>query len=151
MNLILNRTKYCSDGIFGELLNDSGGFICCTLEHAFMTENGTYKAKVAAGEYLCKVGTGPLKNGMHALHDGVPFVAYQIQNVPPFQGKPVANILFHQGNFQNDSDGCVLLGKQMEHEEGGRFMLIESKIALSDFMKMQNLDDFTIKINDKGQ
>lgn len=151
MNLILRRTKYCSDGIFGELLGDSGNFICNTLEHAFPKPDHTFEAKVEAGEYLCKVGTGPLPGGFHALHDGVPFMAFEIQDVPPFRGEPVKGILFHIGNYNCDSEGCILLGKQIGRKNDGGFMLMASKQAFEAFMKMQGLDDFTIKIHDTSQ
>jgi len=151
MNLILNRTKYSEDGIFGELLNDSGGFVCCTLEHAFIKPDRTFEAKVAAGEYLCKVGTGPLEGGFHALHDGIPFMAFEIQDVPEFRGLPVTGILFHIGNYQQDSEGCILLGKQIGQKSSGGNMLMASKQAFDDFMQKQGVDPFTIKIFDRNQ
>src|ERR1700677_4065252 len=102
MNCTLNRLKYLKDGIFGELLDDTGAQIATTCEHTYV--NGTtMTAKVAPGTYTCT---------RHAPNR-LPYETFELQNVPDFQGKPVTGILLHILNFGSESEGCVGLGESM--------------------------------------
>src|SRR5689334_19296677 len=98
MDLILVRKKIGADGVFGELLNarnDESLFV--TLEHAYPSEDGFW-AKIPKGEYLCK-------RGVHQLHSSQPFTTFEVMDVPNRYG-----ILIHWGNWNSDSNGCILLG-----------------------------------------
>lgn len=70
------------------------------MEHTYESAPGVgdWAPKVPAGEYVAALGT-------HALHDGVPFQAYMLNEVPGHEG-----ILIHPGNTENDSEGCILIG-----------------------------------------
>lgn len=95
-NFLLVRYEFCEKGIFGVLL--SKDFKCETLEHAYQKDN-TFVPKVPEGEYLCR-------KGMHRLLGmDRDFETFEIENVPEH-----TNILFHSGNTNADSEGCVLLG-----------------------------------------
>src|SRR5271168_2377957 len=102
MNLILTRLDHSENGIFGQLLDSKTNHLFFTLEHAFEQTDGTYGPKLPNGNYLCV-------KGLHSLdHTPTPFEAFEVTNVPGHSG-----ILFHIGNYNRDSDGCILLGTSL--------------------------------------
>jgi len=133
MNLILKRTDFIDTGIFGLLTDTDGNQVAVTLEHAFDSGNGdgTYAPKIPNGVYTCQRSQHRLE-GMD--HD---FTTFQIMNVPNH-----TNILFHWGNYNQDSDGCVLLGNERNGD-----MIMNSKVTFQKFMDLQNgLDTFTLTV-----
>jgi len=137
MNLTLQRTMFRDDGIFGELRDENGSILFLTLEHNF---DG--KPKLADGVYNCVRGTHTLE------HDPESFITFEIENVPPFQGHLVTKILFHRGNYDENSNGCVLLGKKLGWRLGGKIRMITySKQACKEFMELQKyVDSFTLTV-----
>jgi len=97
MMLTLQRLQSGVDGIFGVL--SGGGLVLKTLEHAYDDGHGSWAPKLPAGNYTCV-------RGWHQLaHSPKPFETFEVVNVPGHSG-----ILFHVGNYNNDSEGCILLG-----------------------------------------
>ena len=115
MDLTLTRTDARFSGIFGTL----GPFQ--TLEHAYPGPDAHWAPKVPPGVYLCVLGAHRL-HGMD--HD---FQTYEVTGVPNCTG-----ILFHSGNWDRDSEGCILLGMQRVGDE-----VILSRVAFQQFMQMQ--------------
>lgn len=126
MNLRLVRHVYSDMGIFGELYDEANNKIAVTLEHAY---NKT--PKTPPGTYTCV-------RGAHRLHNMVdPFDTFEIEGVVGHD-----NILFHWGNFNKDSDGCVLLGEARVGD-----MITLSKLTFAKFMKLQEgLNRFELRI-----
>lgn len=120
MTLILTRKDKRQDGIFSELTDDSGNFIAVTLEHSYDGE-----PKLQDGTYNCV-------KGIHELHNGIPFEAYEVMNVPGHTGI----LCTHVGNYNADSDGCVLIGMNIKDMDDGSRMITHSMIAFSKFMTM---------------
>ena len=54
------------------------------------------------------ISTVELATSGNCHHNGVEFSTFEITGVAGHSG-----ILFHAGNFNKDSDGCVLIGKQI--------------------------------------
>jgi hypothetical protein len=135
MNLRLERMKYLKEGIFGQITDESGNQIAVTLEHSYV--NGTtITAKVAPWTYTC------LRHAPNRL----PYETFELQNVPDFQGKPVTGILLHIGNYNSDSDGCILLGDDTAWAVVPP-MIDNSKIAFERFMELQQgVESFTLEI-----
>ncbi len=134
MKLRLVRQDHECDGIFGTLYDDSQGSIAVTLEHAYDAQlgNGSYVPKLPNGTYTCKRGT-------HRLHNLVPFETFEVENVPGH-----TNILFHAGNFNADSDGCILVGFAVAKTPNG-LMITDSKITFKNLLsKLEGLDSFTL-------
>lgn len=131
MNLI--RNSFEESGIFGTLTDDQGNSYA-TLEHAYLQPDGSYAPKTPPGTYTCQ-------KGMHTLeHHPIPFEAFEITNVPEH-----SNILIHIGNYNKDSEGCVLIGSEKSGD-----MIINSKISFQQFMNLlKNSDSFTLTISDK--
>jgi hypothetical protein len=128
--LNLKRTKFALYGILGNITDDSGKILYFTLEHAFPQPDGTYAPKLNTGEHLCILGT-------HQLDHGGPFQAFEITGVPGHSG-----ILIHVGNYNKDSDGCVLIGESLSN-----CTLVDSRLAFDDFMQRMGTDDFTLLVS----
>jgi hypothetical protein len=135
VNLKLERMKYLKEGVFGHILDESGNQIAVTLEHSYV--NGTtITAKVAPGTYTC----------LRHTPNRLPYETFELQNVPDFQGKPVTGILLHIGNYNSDSDGCILLGTDIAYATSP-VMIDNSKIAFEKFMELQaGVNSFTLEI-----
>lgn len=137
MDCKILRTDYTVDGIFGELFDDKDSHICYTLEHAYDARlgDGSYIPKIPNGVYVCSRGMHRLKS-MNFL-----FETFELQNVPGH-----TNILLHQGNYNNDSEGCILLGTdQLIHSASP--MVTKSRKAFDLFMSLEkNINAFNLTI-----
>ena len=128
MDLTLTRARFGAEGVFGYLIDSTGGQVAVTCEHAYEQLDGTWKPKVPPGRYLCQRGT-------HSLADGINFTTFEITDVPGHTG-----ILLHKGNVNSDSAGCVLLGTHLgELLEGAQLedAVLGSKDAFDLFMNTQ--------------
>jgi hypothetical protein len=125
LDLTLTRFESRADGIFGMLTDAVGQRIAHTLEHAYDDGQGGWTAKIPAGTFTCV-------RGDHLL-DGMttPFSTFEITGVPGHTG-----LLFHWGNYNSDSEGCVLLGYS-EVDAGGRRMITASRASFARFMQLQ--------------
>lgn len=74
-----------------------------------------------------------------------PFTTFEVMNVPGH-----TNILFHSGNFNSDSEGCILLGSGVKVLKNGEWMLVNSKSMFEDFMKTQDsVNEFQLTVGNK--
>jgi hypothetical protein len=138
MNLWLYRHQFRSDGIFGSLIQATGEGIGVTLEHAFPQSDGNYLPSVPCGDYLCIRGFHLLKGMMN------PIETFLLQHVPGH-----SEILIHPGNFNEDSDGCILIGTAITGDDSGQ-MIIDSDKAFSDFMALQaGVNEFSLTVLDE--
>lgn len=125
MDLILYRQDFTPTGIYGKM----GDFY--TLEHAYPGQPTGWVPKVPPGSYVCVLGH-------HRLHGmDTDFLTYEVTGVPNCTG-----ILFHWGNWNKDSEGCILLGMKKEGD-----MIVQSKMAFTLFMALQaNTPQFTLTV-----
>ena len=121
MKLSLKRIKYDENGIFGELHSESGSKLAVTLEHSYEC-----KPKLPNGSYICQRGIHRL-----ASHLDQPFVTFEIMNVPGHTG-----ILFHPGNTNDNSEGCVLLGAEIQENS-----ITKSRVTFDNFMDLLEGED----------
>jgi Family of unknown function (DUF5675) len=128
---ILTHNRFCADGIFGELKTEDGQFVCYTLEHSY--DN---KPKVVDGTYTCK-------RGPHRLHNMTQdFITFEVMGVPPFNGVSVSGILFHWGNYNKDSEGCILMGSSETPT-----MIGNSRAEWATFMQsLEGVDTFELTV-----
>ncbi len=135
MNLKLTRNDFNQSGIFGRLETEDGKLVAYTLEHAFGahapdTTTIEYRPKLPVGTYRCIRGT-------HRLHDLKPFETFEVQKVPNATG-----ILFHVGNYNADSEGCILLGDTTSPTGLGF-----SRKAFENFMDLQaHYNEFFLEV-----
>jgi Family of unknown function (DUF5675) len=128
----LIRNAFHDDGILGVLLDDDGDQLAVTLEHSF---NG--RPKLPAGTYHCR-------RGVHQLHSiPTPFETFEVMDVPDHTG-----ILFHAGNWNEDSNGCILLGRVCTDSSKG-CMVTTSQLTFLHFMNaLADRDTFTLIVED---
>lgn len=135
MDLLLQRTNWEVYGIFGELRDLAGDVIVFTLEHSYDDSLGGYEAKIPEGEFSCM-------RGIHQLQEmAIPFETFEVINVPGH-----TDILFHVGNFNSDSSGCILCGMGIATISDQQ-ALSQSKIAFQKFMNLQaDVDNFILTV-----
>lgn len=134
MDLRLKRTSFEECGIFGVLSSQDGScIVATTLEHAYAgsQEPVSFIPKVPPGVYKCV-------RGQHQLaHMTEPFETFEITDVPGHN-----HILFHVGNTNNDSEGCVLLGCARVSNS-----VVSSRTAFVNFMQLQHgIDEFSLVV-----
>ena len=132
MDMALVRNQWRPDGIFSAFIDADGKQRAITLEHAYDDGNGGWKPKIPNGTYVCKRYMSP--------HFG--FEVFQVMDVPNCQ-----NIEIHCGNFDKDSEGCILLG-EAEAMSGSAEMVTNSKVTFHEFMALQaGLDEFNLVVS----
>jgi hypothetical protein len=126
MNLTLSRKELRDVGIFSILTDESGNIIAHCLEHSYDS-----KPKLVDGEYTCQ-------RGDHLLHGMTePFSTFEVIDVPNCKG-----ILFHWGNYNRDSEGCVLVGERQEDS-----MVTNSRKTFEKLMELlEGLDQFNLTV-----
>jgi hypothetical protein len=132
MDLVLTRLERQSQGVFSKLEGGTSTLYAC--EHAYQDPAGNWFAKIANGIYVCVAG-------MHTL-DGVHwFRTYEVTGVVGHSG-----ILFHSGNTEMDSDGCILLGLGFGTLNGMKDVY-SSAVAFQAFSNMQaGVNSFTLTV-----
>lgn len=135
MDLKLDRVQYRSDGIFSHLLDDKNNIIAYTLEHSY-AHDGEYSPKIPDGVFKCIRGPHRLES---MTQD---FITFEITGVDGH-----TNLLFHQGNFNKDSEGCILLGEAII-DSAGIEMISHSADTFAKFMELQkDVDSFTLTVS----
>ncbi len=137
MDFKLKRFLFEADGIFSKMYDKDDNLLATCLDHAYDSGlgNGTFIPKIPDGVYKCV-------RGLHRLeHMNEDFETFEITGVTDH-----TNILFHWGNYNRDSSGCILLGSGMSRINGSN-MLIHSRDAFNKFMQMQKeINEFTLTI-----
>jgi hypothetical protein len=130
MNLMLINKSFEADGVFGQLVIEDGQEIAVTLQHSYVADGG-YVSKIPEGSYLCKRGKHQLAGMTHS------FETFEVEGVSGHTG-----ILFHTGNSNEDSEGCILLGEQRAGN-----VIENSRVAFERFMSIQaGIDEFTLTV-----
>lgn len=128
--MILLRDTFSKDGIFGTLRSGGDEEICKTLEHAYPTFGKKFKAKIPVGTFMCV-------RGVHRLSRGEPFETFEVIGVDGHSG-----LLFHPGNFNADSNGCILLGEAVDGKS-----LVRSRVAFMTFMlRLKTAQSFSLDV-----
>jgi len=116
---LLSRVSYTDSGTFGVLLGDKGIPILLTLENPWLA-NEPFISCIPVGLYECKPVDSP-KFGL----------TWEVTNV---HGR--TNILFHRGNTEPDTSGCILVGNRFGDlngipavlESGQAFRIFEKEL-----------------------
>ena len=134
MKLILTRTDRRDDGIFSELTHEDGELVAYALEHSYFS-GAMFEPKIPLGDYKCKRGTHQLHGMDHT------FETFEVMGVKDHSG-----ILFHWGNYNKDSAGCILLGTDIVKSDP--WMVTESRKAFNKFMLLLDGEDsFDLAVN----
>lgn len=97
MTLYLHRLPTTEHGTFGVLCDEQGIPFAVTLERQWLN-NEKGKSCIPAGEYIC---TRVLSQKF-----GNTFIVNDVPNR--------THILFHKGNIDDDSHGCILIGRHYD-------------------------------------
>lgn len=140
MNLMLDSFKTSKGGVLGRLFTDTGDMVAVTLEHAYESGIEGYSPKVPAGTYRCVRGTHQLHKGDSL---GPPFETFEVMGVAGHAG-----ILFHKGNFNKDSQGCILVGQTFaDLDKDGHLDVTNSGATFTRFMVLQAaVDEFELRV-----
>lgn len=129
MNLTLIRVSRHEDGTFGVLLHQNDAPFALTLEREWL-DNRSEVSCIPEGTYICRRVMSP-KFGE----------TFEVTGVP---GR--SHILFHTGNVEDDSKGCILVGEQFENFNG-KVAILSSKKGFGELMeKFKGIDEFTLSI-----
>lgn len=118
MDLKLVRKEKKDTGIFSEIQDMLGKKFFSTCEHSYDGQ-----PKIPNGVFKCV-------RGDHVLHSG-PINTFEVTGVEGHHG-----LLFHSGNTEKDSEGCILVGMSRENDS-----VISSRTALHEFLVLQNGED----------
>lgn len=132
----LKRISYRSDGTFGVLLFTKDLFtdklpFAVTLERPWLN-NTIGKSCIPTGDYICKRVMSP-KFGN----------TFQVMDVP---GR--SHILFHKGNIDDDTEGCILIGEEYSIWDDGSVSIGRSGHAYTEFMDLlATVEEFGFRIS----
>ena len=129
MKLTLKRTHHLKEATLGTLTIED-----VTTDHIYTLENpkrATDKdSRIPAGTYTCKPYSGTKYKDV-----------YIVENVPNRSA-----ILIHWGNYEKDTEGCILIGNR--RATNPQPMIMESKRCYERFRSLIGKNEFTIVIED---
>lgn len=127
-SLTLIRVAYTLDGTFGVLISDEIPFVV-TLEDPWL-ENTINISCIPEGSYRCiRVNSPKFGN------------TFEVTNV---QNR--THILFHKGNTEEDTLGCILVGEKYG-TLSNKPAILSSGEGYGEFMyKMRDVDEFMLEI-----
>lgn len=131
MKWTLTRKNYREDGIFGELVSSDGRHTFQTLEHAYKVidelhpNSVEYAPKISEGKHVCVLYASPKHRMMVPLLDN--------PDDPTDQDRKFE---LHIGNYNEDSEGCILVGLGLGNRGNGGKMLTSSKQAFDQIMAL---------------
>jgi hypothetical protein len=100
-------------------------FLCWTIEDEPRKEKVHSETRIPAGIYECRLRTwGRIHESYSKKFSGVHKGSIELTNVPGF-----SDILFHLGNNDDDTAGCVLPGTNPVRGQSGHYVLTESTRA----------------------
>ncbi len=122
--LKLIRVSTMENGTFGVLLDGAMPF-AVTLEPPWV-DNQKNISCIPKGEYQCE--------SVNTERFGYTFM---VKDVPNRTG-----ILFHKGNYEDDTAGCILVGEQFENDG-----VLASRAGYREFMaRLSGCHNFTLEI-----
>jgi hypothetical protein len=126
--MILKRIAETEDGTFGVLITDGAPF-ALTLERQWLN-NERGKSCIPRGQYACERAMSPTFGE-----------TFEVVDVP---GR--SHILFHKGNLDDDSHGCILVGEMFGVLHGDNGILASAQ-GYDEFMgKLEGIDSFLLVV-----
>ena len=135
VSFTLTRKQFREDGIFSELSDSNGKIVAQILEHAYLQHDSSYAPKVPLGTYKCV-------RGPHRLHGMTEdFITFEVTGVPNCVG-----ILYHWGNWESASEGCLLMGATIAQSPQGQ-MITSSRDTWGKFMaSLEGVNEFDLTV-----
>jgi len=127
-NFILKRIASNIDGTFGVLIDDTIPF-CLTVERPWLNNQSGISC-IPDGFYICK-------RGQFTKHGNT----FEVTHVPERTA-----ILFHKGNIDDDSHGCIIVGEQYGYLDTN-IAVLASGIAFEEFLnRLKDINEFELTI-----
>jgi hypothetical protein len=127
MDLVLTRVYVGPEGAFGTIAPVDKPPFLVSVEHTY-EDNAV---KVPIGTYTCQ----------RTLFNRGGYDTFEITGV---QGHD--RLLFHRGNTEDDSDGCVLVGLQYGLVNGESAVLSSISAMTLFMMRQSNVDTFQLEV-----
>lgn len=126
----LTRKQFREDGIFSELTDQDGKVVAQTLEHSYNN-----LPKITNGTHKCV-------RGPHRLHNMTEdFITFEVTGIVGH-----SDLLFHWGNYNKDSDGCILMGETVA-ETNKIEMVTNSRATFAKFMaSLDGVNEFELTV-----
>lgn len=126
----LTRKEFRADGIFSEMADKDGNIVAHTLEHSYNN-----LPKIPNGVWKCI-------RGPHRLHGmAEDFITFEITGI---EGH--TDLLFHWGNYNKDSEGCILMG-EAEIQVNTVDMITNSKVTWQKWMdSLVGINEFELTV-----
>lgn len=136
MRLLLTRLWFTEKVTLGYLtIQGNDSWKCCTLEDRLRLDGTKVPGKTAISE-----GTyGIVLSESPTLR----YVCPLLIAVPNFKG-----VRIHVGNTETDTEGCILVGKEVDHE---KMMILYSKAAFNELMDLLKRSPTPIEITIKNE
>jgi len=126
--LTLKRVSTNRDGTYGVLIDNTVPF-AVTLEKSWK-DNEPLVSCIPAGTYMCRRIISP-KFGE----------TFMVKDVP---GRSF--ILFHKGNIEDDTSGCILVAEQFERL-GSKTAILRSAKGFKELMtRLKNVESFDLTV-----
>lgn len=126
-------------GTFGVITIDSQIF-CVSLEPSDEL-NVRNISSIPAQQYVCKRTTSPL---IKRLTKGKLNDTFEVLNVPGRSG-----ILFHSGNLDEHTEGCIIVAEKFGKLRGERAVLNSGATFLRFMALMEEYDEFILTIKEE--
>jgi hypothetical protein len=134
ITLQLDRFLECDHGTFGTI----GSLYTCEEENQGNRRN---VSAIPAGTYTCR----------RTIYHRYGYETFEVCDVPNR-----SRILFHSGNTEEDTEGCILVGLKLDvlpvvdEDTGARtrkLAVLQSRAAFAQFMsRLEGEDEFTLEV-----
>lgn len=136
MHLILTRVAYTAQGTFGVLNVLAEPPFAVTLERRWLNNRASTSdvpgSCIPTGGYICGRVQSPRFGD-----------TFEVKHV-----KGRSHILFHKGNLEDDSRGCILVGERFD-PLNGKAGVLASADGFAEFRRITSgVDSFTFTIQD---
>ena len=127
--VFLNRI-YRTKGVTIGMMRDDSNLYALTLENPWVG-NETNISCIPEGNYVCEIDKSP-KYG-------------DVYHVRKVEGR--SHILIHWGNYERNTEGCILLGKGLMWDtKDNKEAISQSKETIKSFMESLNREHFLLTI-----
>ena len=129
MHLTLQRVNDEHQCTLGVIYNQRGDILCFTLENPWH-DNRRNISCIPEGDYEVKPYSSPKYREV-----------WELQNV-----KDRSKILIHAGNFEEDTHGCILVGRAIK-DYNGQKMITNSQLTLNKLREEIGVNNsFTLEV-----
>lgn len=129
----LDRVRVLPEGAFG-VLSHAGQPFAVTLERTYPFAGGRQMVKIPQGRHHCTPTV---------FHNGRPAPYATFEIIVPGHSR----LLFHRGNIEDDSEGCILVAESYGLLRGAPAVLA-SAAGFDEFMRLADSQPFDLEVRE---